>query len=526
MSLALPPSPQRAPLPERRPSQRGHRVAPPRAGRHIAVAVALGGFAAIAAVSAPGCDDVTGTGGAGGADTTSSVSSTSTSTSMPTTTTVSTSTGGTLPAACLAVSDLADPGTAEGDTTGIPDGVQSNCEQGGAGERAYRFVAGQTGILHVELEADADMGLYVRTDCGLLASEIACADNKPAGAKETLDVDVQEGQEVFIFVDGYVDGEAGPYTITARSAVPGCGDGIVFGDEQCDPPDGVSCDGECKILPEDCADGVDNDKDDLTDCEDMSCLGDPACDFGAFCSAATPLTGSTNIGTTVGQPSNFSGSCTGLSTSEKVYVYNPTQAGVLALTLTSSADLGMHARSTCDVLETEVGCVDDVGAGVAERLSLPVAPGIPLTLFIDGADGQTGAYSLQSVLTPFSEVEPNDSRPQANAYVDPFTASVYPAFDGDWIRVTVTQPGTDLVAEVLDVGNGDCMNQIIDSQVEVLGTDGVTQLAFNDDTTAQNYCSKATAMNLAPGLYYVKVGASAQFAPSLTFIYKLKVTLQ
>lgn len=426
------------------------------------------------------------------------------------------------------VTDISDPGEVEGDTTGLADGVNSNCEQAGAGEVAYRFVASQTGILHVELDSVADLGLYARTDCGSLGSEIACSDAEPAGAQETLDVDVREGQEVFIFVDGYFTGEAGPFTLTARSAVPGCGDEIVFGEEECDPPDGVSCDGECKLLPEVCDDGVDNDKNNLTDCEDTACLGDPACDFATFCMNASPLTGTSTIGTTVGAPSNFSANemCTGLSTPEKVYVYNPTVAGVLSLTLTSAANLGIYARSTCEVQATEVGCVDDKPAGQAEQLALPVAPGFPLTIFIDGKDNNTGSYSLQSVLTPFTEIEPNDSRPQANTYIDPFTASIYPAYDADWIRVTVNNPGTDIVAEVQDVGNGDCVKKVIDSQIEILGPDGVTSLAFNDDLSNSVYCSKATAMNVAPGIYYIKAGASVQYAPSLTFIYKLKVTLQ
>lgn len=490
-------------------------------------ALAFLGAAGAAGLGASGCDDSVGTtGGTGGGTSSSSDATTSSTTSTETgSTSVSTSTGSVLPLACMNAVDIMDPAEIEGDTTGLADGVHSNCEDSGAGELAYRFVANQTGILHVELDSVADLGLYARTECGALSSEIACSDAEPAGAQETLDVDVREGQEVFIFVDGYVDGEAGPFTLTARSAIPGCGDEIVFGDEECDPPDGVSCDGECKLLPEDCDDGVDNDKDDLTDCEDMGCLGDPACDFATFCSSATPLTGTSNIGTTVGGKANFSGSCTGLSTPEKVYVYNPTASGVLSLTLTSASDLGMHARTTCDVQATEVGCVDDVGPGVAEHLALPVAPGFPLTIFVDGDDGHTGSYSLQSVLTPFTEIEPNDSRPQANAYIDPFTASVYPAYDADWIKVTINTAGTDIVAEVLDVGNGDCANQVIDSQIEILSPDGVTQLAFNDDVAA-NYCSKATASNLAAGVYYVKVGASVQYAPSLTFIYKLKVTLQ
>jgi len=185
----------------------------------------------------------------------------------------------------------------------------------------------------------------------------------------------------------------------------------------------------------------------------------------------------------------------------------------------------MYARDTCDLPGTELGCVDSVGAGMAEHLALPVAPGHPITLFIDGKNGHSGSFSLQSVVTPFNEIEPNDSRPQANSFTEPFAAGIYPSLDQDWVKVNITQSNATLTAEVADVGNGDCPNHVIDSQIEIIGTDGQTQLAFNDDN-ADDYCSTATKSGLAPGIYYIRVAASQMYAPTLTFIYRLKVMVQ
>src|SRR5262249_27344865 len=58
-----------------------------------------------------------------------------------------------------------------------------------------------------------------------------------------------------------------------------CGDGVVGAGEQCDPPNGLTCDAQCQNIPEagNCADGADNDLDGLVDCADPDCVGDPNC---------------------------------------------------------------------------------------------------------------------------------------------------------------------------------------------------------------------------------------------------------
>ncbi len=64
---------------------------------------------------------------------------------------------------------------------------------------------------------------------------------------------------------------------------PVCGDGVVSGAEQCDPPDGVFCDANCNIIlpPEaSCNDLSDDDNDGLYDCQDSDCQALGACGPG------------------------------------------------------------------------------------------------------------------------------------------------------------------------------------------------------------------------------------------------------
>ena len=102
--------------------------------------------------------------------------------------------------------------------------------------------------------------------------------------------------------------------------LPVCGDGVVVFPEQCDPPNGLTCNGNCQTVNpgfeafcdngtdddfdlqidcndfdcfgnpacvgvEICTNGLDDDFDGLADCQDDECFGDPNCNFGfeAFC---------------------------------------------------------------------------------------------------------------------------------------------------------------------------------------------------------------------------------------------------
>ncbi|MSP17683.1 MAG: DUF4215 domain-containing protein, partial [Myxococcales bacterium] len=136
-------------------------------------------------------------------------------------------------------------------------------------------------------------------------------------------------------------------------------------------------------------------------------------------------------------------------------------------------------------------------------------------------DGCSGTCTRE-----FSESEPNNTPTDADAFLAPWTAEISPALDRDFVAVTVPGPASTLMATVDDTGAGDCPMRLIDSELAIYGTDGVTVLVSNDDIDpALNWCSSATATGLAAGTYYVRVAASSVFAAMTTFDYVLEVVV-
>lgn len=86
---------------------------------------------------------------------------------------------------------------------------------GGGREKLYVYTPAASGTLTIELDPDADMGLYARTDCVDGASQLGCADvNFMAGMQEeTLVIPVTADVPVTIFVDAY-QSDGGPFSIT------------------------------------------------------------------------------------------------------------------------------------------------------------------------------------------------------------------------------------------------------------------------------------------------------------------------
>ncbi len=358
-----------------------------------------------------------------------------------------------------------------------------------------------------------------------------CNDLAPCATPGTQCVDIGSGE--FCLRDCIPSGsgtECAPYQscFDLGNGAGVCGPGCTT-DSHCPVLGKCGDDGVC-IEPEDCADQLDNDLDGLTDCEDPECS--PSCGVAvdSACGSATASTATQSGDTTMGT-SLFAGSCTGTGGAlEDLYAYTASSAGLLSLRLDSVTDQGIYLRSGCDDAATELACADAVIGGSTEVVYFPVSNGDTMTIFVDGYQSplEAGPYTLDLAVIPLTvEQENNDALGVANAHVDgtAFSGGIAMS-DNDWIAVTVPGPASTLTAEVVAGGSNSCSGDI-DSELQLLGTDGTTELAFNDDISPfGNFCSRATAADLAAGVYFLRVASSQAFCMDCTFDYSVIISLQ
>jgi cysteine-rich repeat protein len=347
-----------------------------------------------------------------------------------------------------------------------------------------------------------------------------------------------------------------------------CGNGVLEFGEQCDGTDlgGKTCTGlgfdsgtlACKncsldvsscVGKEDCFDGVDHDGDHAIDCADSDCTAVCADPCGTAITLADPadVTGNTTGHATVAAPSCAR---SGSQAPAIAYKFTATQTGMLDVLLASSQALVASVRTTCSDAGSESYC------GETSQTSAPINQGDTVYIVVAGRNttdagkfelavrsrvpacgdgvldsgeecddgGKVDGDGCSATCTVESdETDPNDDSTNASPYADPFHGQITPAGDVDYVKVDVTTAGASLTADIYDYGDGACYKNLLDSYIEILGTDGTTVLASDDDG-GSGLCSHAVASNLAAGTYYVMVKASdSGFTP--TFPYVLHVSV-
>jgi hypothetical protein len=302
-----------------------------------------------------------------------------------------------------------------------------------------------------------------------------------------------------------------------------CGPGCTT-DADCPVLGQCDADGYC-VEPENCADALDNDQDGLSDCEDSDCASMCQVSIDATC-GGVGVAMATQVGNTTGGTALFAGSCIGSGGAlEDLYSFTAPGDGLLHVQLSSDSDQGVYVRSTCSDAATEMACVDATAGGDPENVFLPVGSGSAMTVFVDGYLNplEAGPYTLDLTLIPLTaELEDNGTFGMANDHVaaTAFSAAIA-VNDNDWIAVAVPGPTSTLRAEIVGGGANDC-NGDIDSEIQVLDTDGSTELAFNDDISPfGNFCSRVSVSDLAAGTYFLRVAASQDFCMACTFDYSV-----
>ena len=367
---------------------------------------------------------------------------------------------------------------------------------------------------------------------------------------------------------GEASGGAGPGGAAGAGGAGTCGDGVRGGEEQCDAEDtgGVrcfdlgfdegtlGCNADCTfdvtecVGIEDCHDSLDNDGDGRADCLDLddcrSVCADPCSD--------APLLADPDVawGTTEGSANRTRSSCSEEGTnsgSEVAYEFIAANSGLLSISLQTSALLNVSVRSGCYDAGTEFGCD-------YEGLRVPIAEGERVVVVVEGrTDSDAGSFKLSVESKPMEacgngfweegeecddgaqfpgdgcdetcRLESSEDEESTNTYANPFYGQISPEGDVDVVEVTVTEPGSTMTAETLNVNIGACAAGLMDSYVEVIGPDSSTVISSDDDG-ADGECARALAWGLEPDTYYVAVSAADDaLVEHAVFPYRLYVAV-
>jgi cysteine-rich repeat protein len=291
----------------------------------------------------------------------------------------------------------------EGDTTDATDAMKGKsggaCAAGGGGpEHVYRLQPTGTGSLTIKVQGEGDLNpvAYLRSTCDDEESQISCAPPLGAGKLIQTQINVVNGQEYFLVVDG-ASGSTGKYLVTLRLQPGGfCGDGKVGTNEACDDGnkvEGDGCSNNCQRIDGNPPSG-DN------------CPGHPVHVWPGRTVTGTGSTSSngnswTNTGT----------SCT-VSTNnlniapEHVYEVTPHASGTLRVNLSSEpgVNLMLIGRRTCTDPTSQSPslsmCSNSGGPGGTEAMEFSVTSGKKVYVAVDGSGGNiessknSGGYSI------------------------------------------------------------------------------------------------------------------------------------
>lgn len=275
-------------------------------------------------------------------------------------------------------------GRIEAQTTDLTHYSFGSC--GGSGpEYVARFTMPEPGGLELALDAEHDAVLYARSSCVDEASELGCAQEWPWGGTERLFVELERGEDIFVFADG-VGREAGAIALTAQLTPRSCVNRELGPLETCEDGnlvDGDGCSSLCRVE------------------------GNPNA-----CPGAELLVGAASVeypllvrGDTFGQGNTHKPlECSAPSwVGESIYALTAEYDGHLTVELTASETHHvLYLRSSCAVQSSQLTCAEKVQvANVLAPLRVPVRAAETVFLFVDSARPiVAGPFDLAITLLP------------------------------------------------------------------------------------------------------------------------------
>jgi cysteine-rich repeat protein len=216
---------------------------------------------------------------------------------------------------------------------------------------------------------DGGSGGGIKPDAGSDASEDADAATEDSSVEVDTGTDAAEdtGSDV---LDAGNDAEPDAPTFE-------CGNLSVEPPEECDDGNknsGDGCSSDCKL--------------ESTGPEDV-CPGEVLTLTGT---GTQPRIGSASASTS-SVLNQYSSGCGG-SGKDYVYVITPDVTGLLTATLSADFDGVLHARETCDLASTELGCADNEALGGTETIAFGVDANTSYYVFVDGYAGSGGPFTL------------------------------------------------------------------------------------------------------------------------------------
>jgi hypothetical protein len=196
-----------------------------------------------------------------------------------------------------------------------------------------------------------------------------------------------------------------------------CGNGRIDPGEDCDGDDlqGVACGdlglgpgelactatctldaGDCALIESLCANGLDDDDDDLIDCDDVDCVADPKCSDACALPFAQLALGFQIVSTTDGRPDLLASSCEPGAAPEVVLELLAVETTTYYVqAYAPGADVSLSVRSSCADAASEIACADHEAA-FYETVSFAATAGATYFIVVEHDQGDTpaGAFAV------------------------------------------------------------------------------------------------------------------------------------